>query len=135
MRREAARRFIEMPAILSPLENGDVAAFANVDASSSFMGMTYANRAGIWALPIARGSLQGVEEGLIYYGTRARPALRFTYRDAVSNKSRTAILSVPTPAACRIVLADLAAAGGRLTRIRSGPVDSTYPAGVITTLR
>jgi hypothetical protein len=48
-----------LPALLSPLENGDVAAFANIDASSSFMGVTYANRAGIWALPIARGSLQG----------------------------------------------------------------------------
>lgn len=113
------RRFIDIPAVVAPLENGDMGVFANVDASSNFMGVTYAKRSGMWVLPIARGSVQGVEEGMLYYGTRARPAARFTYRDALSNRSRTAIISVSTQAACRALV-------GELTAIRAGA--ATRPA-------
>jgi hypothetical protein len=49
------KRFIKVPTIIGTLDTGDVAAFANVDASSNFMGVTYAKRAGIWVLPIRRG--------------------------------------------------------------------------------
>jgi hypothetical protein len=87
------KRFINVPTVLGTLDTGDLAAFANVDASSNFMGVTYATRAGIWVLPIACGSLQGIEEGTLYFGRRALPAVRFQYRDASSAKTRTGILS------------------------------------------
>jgi hypothetical protein len=89
------KRFIDTPAVLGTLDNGDLALFANVDASSNFMGVTYAKREGIWILPIARGSLQAIEEGTMYFGRRARPAVRFTYRDGASDRTRTAIVGVP----------------------------------------
>jgi hypothetical protein len=104
---KASRRFINVPAVVSRLDNGDLAALANVDASSSFMGMTYKNLAGIWMLPIAAGSIQGIEEGILYFGRQALPSIRFQYRESGSNASRTAILSAPTAVAQRALLAQL----------------------------
>ena len=100
-------RFIDVPAALTRLDNGDIAAFANVDASSSFMGMKYEDRSGIWTLQIAAGSVDAIQEGVLYYGRSARPALRFTYRDALSNRSRTAILTVPASHARATLIAEL----------------------------
>jgi hypothetical protein len=89
------KHFIDMPAVLGTLDTGELAVFANVDASSDYLGVTYANRAGVWVLPIASGSLQGIDEGTLYFGRRAVPSVRFRYRDAVTHHQRTAILSTP----------------------------------------
>ena len=106
-----AQRFIEMPAALGTLDNGDLAVLANVDASSNFMGVKYQDRAGIWMLPVESGSLHNVEEGTLYYGTRRSPALRFAYRETMSHAARTAILSVPSLMACRQLLGELSSTG------------------------
>jgi hypothetical protein len=101
------RRFIDVPAALGQLESGEIAVVANVDASSSFMGVKYEDRSGLWMLPIAAGSIGAIQEGALYYGRTSRPALRFTYRDALSNRSRTAILTVPASHARATLIAEL----------------------------
>ena len=101
------RRFIDVPAVLSPLDNGDLAALANIDASSNFMGIKYADRAGIWMMHIAAGSISRIEEGTLYYGRRPMPAVRFRYREGISDRSRTAILSAPSMEARGRLLVEL----------------------------
>jgi hypothetical protein len=89
------KRFINVPAAPGTLGSGELALFANVDASSEFLGQVYRDRAGIWVLPIAAGSLQRVEQGTLYAGRHALPSVRFQYRDTISGRTRTAILSTP----------------------------------------
>jgi hypothetical protein len=89
------KRFINVPAVPATLESGELAILANVDASSEFLGQVYRDRAGIWALPIAAGSLQRVEQGTFYAGRDALPSVRFQYRDTMDGRTRTAILSTP----------------------------------------
>ena len=69
------KHFIAVPMALGTLDTGDAAAFANVDASSIFLGVTYAKRAGIWVLPIAQGSVPAIEHGTLYFGRRALVSL------------------------------------------------------------
>jgi hypothetical protein len=88
------KHFITVPTALGTLETGDTAAFANVDASSNFLGVTYAKRAGIWVLPIAQGSVVAIEHGTLYFGRRTLPSVRFEYREPGTDKTRTAILSL-----------------------------------------
>ncbi len=103
------KRFISVPTVLGTLDTGELAAFANVDASSNFMGVTYAKRAGIWVMPMPRGSMQGIEEGTLYFGRAALPSVRFQYTESASQKTRTAILST-SGGSSRALVAALTAA-------------------------
>ncbi len=73
------KRFVGMNAILAHLENGNPALFANIDASSRFMGVTTSKRAGVWTLAVDAGSVQASQIGYLYWGAARRPALRFSY--------------------------------------------------------
>ena len=121
------QRFMNMPAALSRLDNGDVALFANVDASSNFMGVTYSERAGIWTLPIASGSIENMQEGVLYYGTKAMPAVRFRYKETGSNTARTAVVTTTSAAASRLLMGELTSAGTPQAAAR--PAASPGPAG------
>jgi hypothetical protein len=101
------QRFMNMPAVMNTLDNGDLALFANIDASSNFMGVTYSQRSGIWVLPIASGSVENVQDGVLYYGTKAMPAVRFSYKETGSNKSRTAVVTTTSVAASRLLMGQL----------------------------
>ena len=85
------QRFVAMPALLAHLDNGNPALFSNIDASSRFMGITTSKRAGVWTLAVETGSVQGLRVGYLYWGTKRRPALRFSYRSA--GKKRQAVIS------------------------------------------
>jgi hypothetical protein len=85
------KRFVAMPALLARLDNGSPALFSNIDASSRFMGITTAKRAGVWTLAIETGSVQALQVGYLYWGAARRPALRFSYMS--SGKKRQAVIS------------------------------------------
>ena len=102
-------RFISVPSAVSRLDNGDFAALANVDASSTFMGMKYRDRTGVWMMHMAAGSIEKIQEGVLYFGRRATPAVKFQYRDGISSRTRTAILSVPVTETRANVVAELTA--------------------------
>jgi hypothetical protein len=105
------QRFMNMPAAISRLDNGDVALFANIDASSNFMGVTYSQRSGLWVLPIASGSIENLQEGVLYYGTKTMPAVRFSYKETGSNTSRTAVVTTSSAAASRLLMGELTSPG------------------------
>ena len=105
------QRFMNVPAVMNRLDNGDVALFANIDASSNFMGVTYSQRSGIWVLPIATGSIEHMQDGVLYYGTKAMPAVRFSYKETGSNKARTAVVTTTSAAASRVLMGELTSAG------------------------
>ena len=105
------QRFMNMPAAISRLDNGDVALFANIDASSNFMGVTYSQRSGLWVLPIASGSIENLQEGVLYYGTKTMPAVRFSYKETGSNTSRTAVVTTSCAAASRLLMGELTSPG------------------------
>jgi len=109
------QRFMNVPAAIGTLDNGDLALLANVDASSAFMGVTYAQRAGIWVLTMAAGSIGSLQEGTLYYGTKAMPAVRFSYKEAGSNASRTAVVTTSSAAACRLLMDQLSSGGAPQT--------------------
>lgn len=94
-----------VPALPGTLDTGELAIFANIDATSEFLGQRYRERVGIWVLPIAAGSLQRVEPGTLYFGRQALPSVRFRYRDPISGRGRTAILSTPDGAIHELVAA------------------------------
>jgi hypothetical protein len=73
------KRFVGMNAILAHLDNGNPALFANIDASSRFMGVTTSKRAGVWTLAVDAGSVKASQVGYLYWGAARRPALRFSY--------------------------------------------------------
>jgi hypothetical protein len=102
---------MNMPAVMSRLDNGDIALFANIDASSNFMGVTYSQRSGIWMLPIASGSIENLQDGVLYYGTKSMPAVRFSYKETGSNKSRTAVVTTTSAVASRLLMGQLTSPG------------------------
>ena len=85
------RRFIDMTSMLAHLDNGDPAMFANIDASSRFMGVTTSNRAGIWYLAVGGGAVFDGEAGFLYWGTKRRPAYRFRYASQRGSKRQAII--------------------------------------------
>jgi hypothetical protein len=120
------QRFMNVPAVIGTLDNGDVALFANVDASSAFMGVTYAQRAGIWTLPIASGSIQNLQDGVLYYGTKVMPAVRFSYKEPGTNTSRTAVVTATSATACRLLTSALSS--GSTSQAAPAPEKSQPPA-------
>jgi hypothetical protein len=92
------QRFVSMPAVLAQLDSGHAALFANVDASSRFMGITTSRRAGVWSLPIEAGSVREAQIGFQYWGTSRRSAIRFAYTDTIDQIQRKAIIAVDNDA-------------------------------------
>ncbi len=103
-----ARRFLNMPAGMATLENGELALFSNIDASSKFMGVTTQKRAGLWAILLQQNSLRKMELGRLYVGFKPRPAVRIHYREeSATHADATAILSFANEAERELVLNDL----------------------------
>ena len=103
------QRFMNVPAAVGKLDNGDVALFSNIDASSNFMGVKYSDRAGVWMLPVASGSIQNMQQGVLYYGTKAMPAIRFAYRETGSNTARNVVITTASVTASRLLMDELSA--------------------------
>lgn len=74
------KRFNDVPAVLARAENGAPALFANIDASSRFMGFETANRSGTWSLMVEPGSVRETQSGFLYWGSQRRLAVRFGYQ-------------------------------------------------------
>ncbi|MFO1076242.1 MAG: hypothetical protein U1E73_00785 [Planctomycetota bacterium] len=85
-----ARRFTNMRSVLLVAEGMPVAC-ADVDASSSFMGVKTADRRGIWGMVMPVDRLRTIEFGFQYYGLGRRPAVRI--RHAADNREMTAVLA------------------------------------------
>lgn len=92
-----AQRFLDVPAGFGTLQTGETIFVSNIDASNRFMGMTTAKRAGTWAMILANGSARVGAQGLLYSGTKVRPALRVSYVEAATQKPAEAVLSFGTP--------------------------------------
>ena len=111
------QRFIEMNSVLALLDNGNPALLSNIDASSRFMGVKTSDRAGIWAVPIHAGSVRDAQAGFVYWGTKRRPAYRFTYTSARAAK-RQAIISAD----------DLTSLSAAVALLTTAPVSQGAPA-------
>lgn len=96
------RRFTNMRAVLADAEGTPVVC-ANVDASSSFMGVKTADRVGIWTIPLPQRELQSIDVGYQYLGFRRLPALRVRHRG--SKREVTTVLNCDDGGSLR-VLAD-----------------------------
>ena len=101
------RRFLNVPARPVALESGHFAFVSNIDASSRFMGITTANRQGLWSIVLTPASVRNVTPGTLYLGTAPRPALEFQFSDAQSNIQRKATLSFDTEPQRDFVAAEL----------------------------
>lgn len=85
-------RFVEMPAWATALETGEIAFLSNIDASSSFMGVKTADRAGVWAVVIRPGGLHAIVLGALSFGGEIRPAVQFRVASE-GGRSQTVTLS------------------------------------------
>ena len=101
------KRFVDMPSVLAFLDDGNPALFSNIDASSRFMGVTTSKRSGIWSLAIAAGSVRDAQAGYLYWGTKRRPAYRFSYTTTGGAK-RQAIVTAQDVATLGTAVAMLA---------------------------
>ncbi len=101
------KRFLNVPCGLGRLDSGPIALFSNIDASSSFMGVTTAKRAGTWAILLEPEALAQLEPGFQYVGWSRRPALRVHFRETPSSKLDTALLSCADDAECHILRHEL----------------------------
>jgi hypothetical protein len=86
------RIFNFVPAATGRMESGEIGALCNVNASSSFLGITTAKREGIWQFAAAPGDVKSVELGDLYYGFKRQASVRLLTRDA-----RRLILSFAGP--------------------------------------
>ncbi len=73
------RRFLCIPSALVRTEEGELLGLANADASTEFMGIRVARRAGIWQLQFRPWALHKLELGKQFYGPACLPAVRFDY--------------------------------------------------------
>ena len=87
------QRFVNVPAAVGTLESGDLAIVSNIDASSRWMGMKTADRAGMWMLAIRPGSTTDVQHGYVYSGWTRLRAVRFRYVSAMDGANERAVLS------------------------------------------
>jgi hypothetical protein len=87
------KRFNDVPAILAHAANGAPGLYANIDASSRFMGFETSNRVGIWSLMVEPGSVREAQPGFLYWGSRRRVAVRFGYQGPGGRTKRKAIIS------------------------------------------
>jgi hypothetical protein len=90
---KCAERFLEVPAVLTRLENNELAVVSSIDASSRMDGAVTQQRVGVWLLVPRAGSLRW-EEGWQYSGLKRSPALRLKFEDALDkNKASSAVLA------------------------------------------
>ena len=102
-----AQRFIDVPVSPVHLEDGAFAFASNIDASSRMYGVVTQKRSGLWLLMPQQRTLSW-EEGLSYFGFKARPALRLNYADALDkDKKSSAILSFGSEAQRAQIIASL----------------------------
>ena len=87
------QRFVNVPAAVGTLESGDLAIVSHIDASSRWMGIKTADRAGMWMLAMRPGSMTEVQHGYLYSGLSRRRAVRFCYVSAMDGVSERAVLS------------------------------------------
>jgi hypothetical protein len=71
-------RFVSVPAAFMD-GFSDLLFTANIDASTTFLGIRVASRAGTWRLAVPRLGADTRQLGTQYFGTRARPAVRLRY--------------------------------------------------------
>jgi hypothetical protein len=93
-----ARRFLDVPAAMTRLEDGSLAFVSSIDASTRFSGVVTKSKVGLW-LSIPRFEAPQFECGTLYFGKAPRPALRFSHREGADakNKAVTTILSFDSP--------------------------------------
>jgi hypothetical protein len=91
------RWFIDAPVACERTPEGQVVFLLNADASSSFMGITYANRSGIWSIELDPAEAEKGDTGTLYHSMDHRPALRLTVRRRPKRSVETLIVSFPTP--------------------------------------
>lgn len=113
--RKHFRIFNFVPAAAGRMENGEIGALCNVNASSSFMGITTAKREGIWHFAAAPADLVAVETGELYFGFKRRPSLRLRAKDA-----RRLVLSFAAPEERAAFLNELRAVPEIQTLLRAG---------------
>jgi hypothetical protein len=101
------QRFLDASSVVAEMESGDKGLLANINASRTMYGHVTENRAGMWGILIAAGTLAPPEYGTFYSSEKPRPAMRIRFTDAAREKRATAILSFATPAARDAVRATL----------------------------
>ena len=74
-------RFLDVVGQGGMTETGELVVLANIGASTSFMGLRTANRAGWWRLHIPAGSLGPIVRGELSLGGRVRAAAQFRITD------------------------------------------------------
>ncbi len=73
-----SRRFLEIPVSWETLADGTRVFSSHVSASSTFYGIPFHSRKGVWSLSVAPG-VAAWEPGLLYMGWHPRPALRLVF--------------------------------------------------------
>ena len=87
------QRFVNVPAAVGTLQSGDIAIVSNIDASSRWMGIKTADRAGVWMMAIRPGSMTEVQHGYLFSGLSRRRAVRFRYVSAMDGGSERAVVA------------------------------------------
>jgi hypothetical protein len=95
---KAAKRFLDMPATATRLEDGSFTVVSNIDASTRFYGVVTNSKVGLW-LALPRPASFEIEAGSLYYGFRGAAALRLSFIDGADEKKAKAILSFDSPEA------------------------------------
>ena len=102
-----ARRFLDVPSVLTRAETGELVISAHVDASEKFMGEKVADRKGVWVIASPASGLHGGVRGWLYRGLGRRPALRLRMAGEAGARESEAILTFATPAARSSAIAAL----------------------------
>lgn len=89
---KAAKRFIDMPAQASRLEDGSLVVASHIDASTYMYSIVTQSKVGVW-LAVPQPATFTIEAGSLYYGFKEAPALRLRFTDGTDSKNRKAILS------------------------------------------
>ena len=102
-----AERFVDVPAELVKLGDGQTAIASNIDASTRFYGAVTKAKVGTWLLIPRLNGLQW-SEGVLYNGFKGRPALQLAYASELDNgKAAVAVLSFASEAGRAAFLSSL----------------------------
>lgn len=89
---KSSARFLDAPSQLMQCSDGQLVIGSHIDASVTTNATVVRCRIGLWLVVPERGSLTW-EEGYMYNGPCGRLALRLKYRDKVSTKKSTAVVT------------------------------------------
>ncbi len=89
----AARRFLDVSAMMGELDTGEQVFFSNIEASSTMYGVRTNDLCGIWMLTFKPETLHLDSEGFLYLGKEIRPALSLSFTEIDTDKRASAILS------------------------------------------